>query len=31
MEKTVFDVTGFIQPAFMYETLNLVPDADGLN
>ena len=31
MEKTAFNVTGFIQPAFVYEMLNLVPDADGLN
>ena len=29
MEK--FNVTGFIQPAFVYEILNLVPDANGLN
>ena len=31
MVKTAFNVTGFIQPAFVYEMLNLVPDADGLN
>ena len=31
VEKTAFNVTSFIQPAFMYEMLNLVPDADGLN
>ena len=31
MEKTAFNVTGFIQPAFVYEMLNLAPDADGLN
>ena len=31
MEKTAFNVTGFIQPAFVYEMLNEVPDADGLN
>ena len=31
MEKTALNVTGFIQPAFVYEMLNHVPDADGLN
>ena len=31
MEKTAFNVTGFIQPAFVYKMLNMVPDADGLN
>ena len=31
MNKTAFNVTRFIQPAFVYEMLNLVPDADGLN
>ncbi len=31
MDLTSFNVTGFIQPAFVYEMLNLVPDADGLN
>ena len=31
MEKTAFNITGFIQPAFVYEMLNLVPDVDGLN
>jgi len=31
MEKTAFNVTGFIQPAFVYEMLNIAPDADGLN
>lgn len=31
MEKTAFNVTGFIQPAFVYEMLNLKPDSDGLN
>ena len=31
MEKTAFNITGFIQPAFVYEMLNLTPDADGLN
>ena len=31
MEKTAFNVTGLIQPAFVYEMLNLTPDADGLN
>ena len=31
IDKTAFNVTRFIQPAFMYEMLNLVPDADGLN
>ena len=31
MEKTAFNVTGFIQPAFVYEMLNLTPDSDGLN
>ena len=31
MEKTAFNVTGFIQPQFVYEMLNLAPDADGLN
>ena len=31
MDKTAFNVTGFIQPAFVYEMLNQVPDADGLN
>ena len=31
MEKTAFNVTGFIQPAFVYEVLNHVPDADGWN
>ena len=31
MEKTAFNVTGFIQTAFVYEMLNLTPDADGLN
>ena len=30
-DKTAFNVTGFIQPAFVYEMLNLVPDADSLN
>ena len=31
IDKTAFNVTGFIQPAFVYEMLNLVQDADGLN
>ena len=31
MEKTAFNVTGFIQPAFVYKMLNLTPDSDGLN
>ena len=31
MEKTAFNVTGFIQPALAYDMLNLIPDADGLN
>ena len=31
IDKTAFNVTGFIQPAFVYEMLNLVADADGLN
>ena len=31
METTAFDVTGFIQPAFVYEMLNLTSDSDGLN
>jgi hypothetical protein len=30
MEKTAFNVTGFIQPAFVYEMLNNVPHADGV-
>ena len=31
MERTAFNVSGFIQPAFVYDMLNNVPDADGLN
>ena len=31
MEKTAFNVTGFIQLAFVYEMLSLTPDADCLN
>ena len=31
VDKTASNVTGFIQPAFVYKMLNLVPDADGLN
>ena len=31
VEKTAFSVTGFIQPTFVYEMLNLVPDADSLH
>ena len=31
MEKTAFNVTGFIQSAFVYEMLNLTSDSDGLN
>lgn len=31
MEKTAFNISRFIQPAFVYEMLNEVPDADGLN
>ena len=31
MDKTAFNISGFIQPAFVYEMLNEVPDADGLN
>ena len=31
MGKTTFNVTGFIQPPFVYEMLNLVLDADSLN
>ena len=31
MEKTTSNVTGLIQPAFVYDMLNHVPDADGLN
>ena len=31
MDKTAFNVTGFIQPAFVYEMLYLVPGADSLN
>ena len=31
IDKAAFNVTGLIQLAFVYEMLNLVPDADGLN
>jgi len=31
MERTAFNVASFIQPAFVYEMLNGMPDADGLN
>ena len=31
VEKTAFNVTGLIQPTFVYEMLNLVPDADSLH
>ena len=31
MDKTAFNISGFIQPTFVYEMLNEVPDADGLS
>ena len=31
MESTAFNVTGFIQPSYVYDMLTNSPDADGLN